>query len=480
MLKINLSLKLINNALLTLSFLIIISLLLSNLNNGFFWDTVHYGSAHANYYFSTNFSTLIVPDDIDSGYIPTFGMYIALIWKIFGRTITNSHLSMLPFAIGIVWQLYKLSIKIIKPEFSGIVLILIIVDPTLLSQITLVSPDIPLVFFFLLGVNAVLKNKKWLLTFSIILLFLTSMRGVMVSLCILFLDLYCNLKFKSKLHIIIIALLKRSLIYLPALMVFILFNFYHYSEKGWIFSHKDSPWANCVIPVDMKGLVFNIGLLGWRILDYGKIGIWLVFFILLIKYKIQTFKLKETRMLFFFLICIILLVHINMLWASNLLAHRYFMPFNIIFSFLCATILFSDDVNTKLKRSLTLIWLFVLISGNFWIYPPKIAKGWDSTLAHLPYFNLRSQAITYLDHKHINFKEIQSFFPNTATLDKIDLNDDPRNFDNFDGKTKYVFYSNIYNIDDASYNKIINEYEVIKNFKNRGVYISIYKRKITK
>jgi hypothetical protein len=50
----------------------------------------------------------------------------------------------------------------------------------------------------------------------------------------------------------------------------------------------------------------------------------------------------------------------------------------------------------------------------------------------------------------------------------------------FDGKTKYVFYSNIYNIDDASYNKIINEYEVIKNFKNRGVYISIYKRKITK
>ena len=169
-----------------------------------------------------------------------------------------------------------------------------------------------------------------------------------------------------------------------------------------------------------------------------------------------------------------------MLWASNLLAHRYFMPFNIIFSFLCATILFSDDVNTKLKRSLTLIWLFVLISGNFWIYPPKIAKGWDSTLAHLPYFNLRSQAITYLDHEHINFKEIQSFFPNTATLDKIDLNDDPRNFDNFDGKTKYVFYSNIYNIDDASYNKIINEYEVIKNFKNRGVYISIYKRKITK
>lgn len=462
-----------NNVFLILSFLIVISLLLSNLNNGFFWDTVHYGSSHANYYFSTNFSNLIVPDEIDSGHIPTFGMYIAFIWQVFGRTLANSHLAMLPFAIGIVWQLYRLCNKFIKPEFAGIVLLLIIADPTLLSQITLVSPDVPMVFFFLLGVNAVLKNKKWLLAFSIILLFLTSMRGVMVSLCILFLDLYFNIIFKGKLHLIIITLLKRSLIYLPALMVFIFFNLYHYLEKGWVFTHKDSPWANCANPVDMKGFLFNIGLLGWRILDYGKIGIWFVFFVLLLKYKNQTFKLKESRILFFFIICLILFVHVNMLWASNLLAHRYFIPFNIIFSLLCATILFSDYVNIKLKYSLTLIWLLVLISGNFWIYPPKIAKGWDSTLAHLPYYKLRSQAIGYLDHEHINFKEVQSFFPNTATLDRIDLNNDPRNFDNFDGKSKYVFYSNIYNIDDNAYNKIINEYKVVKNFNNRGVYINI-------
>ena len=475
-LKFNFSLKLKNNILLILSFLIVITLLLTNLNNCFFWDTVHYGSVHSNYYFSTNFSNLIVPNDIDSGYINTFGMYVAFIWKIFGRTLPNSHLAMLPFAIGIVWQLYKLCNKLIKPEFSGIVLLLIIVDPTLLSQMTLVSPDVPMVFFFLLGVNAVFKNKKWLLAFSIILLFLTSLRGVMVSLCILLLDLYCNIIFKGKLHLIFFSLLKRNLIYIPAFIIFILFHSFHYLQKGWIFSHKDSPWANTINLVDVKGLFFNIGLLGWRVLDYGKIGIWFVFFILVIKFRNQTFRLKETQLLLFFLVCILIFVHANMLWANNMLAHRYFIPFNIIFSLLCATILFSDYVNIKLKYSLSIVWLIVLLSGNFWIYPPKIAKGWDSTLAHLPYYKLRNQTISYFEHEHINFKDVESFFPNTATLDKIDLNNDSRNFNNFEGKSKYVFYSNIFNIDDTIYDRITKEYKVVKYFKNRGVFITIYKK----
>lgn len=468
--------KLTNNTLLLLSFLIVSCLLLTNLNNCFFWDTVHYGSAHSNYYFSTNFSDLIVPNDIDSGHINTFGMYIAFIWKIFGRTLYNSHLAMLPFAIGIVFQLYNLCNKLIKPEFSGIVLLFIIIDPTILSQITLVSPDVPMVFFFLLGLNAVLKNKKWLLTLSITMLFLTSMRGVMISLCMLFLDLYCNMIFKAKLHIKIIALLKRSLIYLPGFILLILFNYYHYLEKGWIFSHKDSPWANTVKLVDIKGLFFNIGLLGWRILDFGKIGIWFVLFILVIKFKNQIFRLKETRLLFFFLICILIFVHVNMLWANNMLAHRYFIPFNIITSLLCATILFSDYVSINLKYSLSVVWLVTLLSGNFWIYPPKIAKGWDSTLAHLPYYKLRNQAITYLEDENINFKDVQSFFPNTATLDRIDLNNDSRNFNNFDGESKYVFYSNIFNIDDTIYDLITKKYQVVKTFKRNGIFIIIYKK----
>jgi hypothetical protein len=125
------------------------------------------------------------------------------------------------------------------------------------------------------------------------------------------------------------------------------------------------------------------------------------------------------------------------------------------------------------------LWITCLIGGNYIIYPDKIAKGWDSTLAHLPYYELRLKAIKYLDEKKIDFKETSSFFPNTASLDRIDLNHDYRNFKNYDDKSPYVFYSNIYNIADDEYDEIHNKdlYEVVKKFENKGIYITIFKKR---
>ena len=149
-----------NTIILVLCYLVVFFLVLYNINNSFFWDTVVYGSNHSSFYWSTQFSNLLLPDNMDCGVIPAFGMYIALIWEIFGRSIQTSHLAMLPFALGIVYQLYILSKKFIKPEFAGITSLLVLADPTILSQVTLVSPDVPLVFFFLLGTNSLIENKK--------------------------------------------------------------------------------------------------------------------------------------------------------------------------------------------------------------------------------------------------------------------------------------------------------------------------------
>jgi hypothetical protein len=100
--------KLKNQLFFYLTLLIAFLLVVTNRNNGFFWDTIQLASQHGNYYYSNNFSNLLLPIELDSGHIPTFGMYIALIWKVFGRTVEASHLAMLPFAIGIVWQLNNL------------------------------------------------------------------------------------------------------------------------------------------------------------------------------------------------------------------------------------------------------------------------------------------------------------------------------------------------------------------------------------
>ena len=468
----------INNLLLLGCYILVLSLTLLNINNSFFCDTVQLGSLHANYYFSNHFSNILLPNSMDSGHIPVFGMYIAVLWKIFGKTLIVSHLAILPFALGIVYQLHKLCVKFISPKYVGIALLLILIDPTLLSQMTLISPDVPLIFFFFLGMNAVLENRKWILAFSILLLFMTSMRGMMVSLCLLSLDLYCNVDFKTKIKTLFLNLTKRSLIYIPALILFVSYSLYHYSAKGWIGYHEDSPWAKCFETVDFNGFIYNIATYGWRVLDFGRIGIWIVFFTLLIKYSKEILKEKQIQLLFFFVIFLMIVLPLNMLWAKNLLGHRYLMPIYLSFALLCATILFSSYVKESLKYGLSIFWFLILVSGNFWIYPDKIAKGWDATLAHLPYYNLRNQAIQYLDHEAIDFKDVQSFFPNTQSLDIIDLKNDSRNFNNFDAKSKYVFYSNIFNIDDETYNKITNpeEYIMMKHFENNGVFIIIYKK----
>jgi hypothetical protein len=457
-------------------YLTMVVLFILTINNGFFWDTVQLGSKHANFYFTTNFKDILLPNSIDSGHIPAFGMYLALIWEIFGRSLVISHLAMFPFVCGILWQLQKLISKFFKNEYAGWALMLVFLDPTLLSQITLVSPDVPLVFFFLMALNSLLENRGKTLSLSIAFLFLTSMRGMMVSFCLLIIDIIKNVTLSKSLKKTFGSLLKRSLIYLPALIIFISFSTYHWLEKGWIGFHKNSPWAELFERVGFKGFLFNIGILGWRLVDFGRIGIWIVFCILLVRYKKDVFKIRETRLLFLIFIILLVLLPANMVWAKNLLGHRYLLPIYLSFSLLCANMLFTQQIGKKLKIALISLWLVSITTGNLWVYPEKISQGWDSTLAHLPYYKIRKQALEYLDQRKIDFSEVQSFFPNNSVIDDFDLNNDKRQFVDFNNSRDYVLYSNVYNVSDEDYDLVRNQYSVIKHFKSGLLYIDICKK----
>ena len=458
-------------------YFILLVLLIFNLENGFFWDTIQLGSKHANYYYQNNFQYLLLPKVIDSGHIPTFGMYISLIWKFFGRNLLVSHLAMLPFIIGIVWRLYKLLEHYISDEKYGLALLLILIDPTLLSQITLISPDVPLVFFFLLSWNAIVRNNKKLLALAIFFLFLTSLRGVMVAFCLLIVDIFYNINFKFPSKNIFNSLIKRSTIYLPSLIIFISFSIYHYLMTGWVGFHEESTWADCFERVDGMGLLLNFGVLGWRIIDFGRIGIWIIFAILLVKYRKYILKERHTYFLLIIFLCFVIVLPSNMIWAKNLLAHRYLLPIYLVFSILVAKILFSSYVHKKLRKLLIFSWIFTLLSGNFWIYPDKLSQGWDSTLAHLPYYKLRKKAIIFLDKQQIDFNTVHSFFPNLSVIDDMDLNNDYRYFRPYEKDAEYIMYSNIYNIDDDVYDTISENYYSIKEFKNKSIFVRVLRKK---
>lgn len=466
-----------HKVILTFCFLLLLCFWAISAQNTFFWDTVQLGSRHASFFYTNGFSSFLLPDEIDSGHIPTFGAYIAVFWKLFGKTLFVSHIAVLPFILGIFWQTKLLVEKFIPKQFVAVSTLLLLLTPTLLGQITLVSPDVPLVFFFLLGTNAVLTNRKLLLTFAIVLLFLTSMRGMMVSVCLFLLDVYTNKLFSRDIKTFFLHLLKRSRIYIPAIIIFIVFNWYHYNAKGWIGYHADSPWAEAFERVDFFGFLKNIVVLFWRLFDYGKIGFFVVGLLLLIIYKKRIYQHKKTKTLLFFSAVLILFLTANMLWAKNLSAHRYLLPIFLILELLVAQLLFSEIVKESLRKLLLGVWLLTIISGSFWIYPPKISQGWDATVAHLPYYTLRKDAIQYLEHANIQIEDVASFFPNLGRFKDIDLIEDERSFSHFSGRNSYVLYANVYNVTDSDLDLISEDYKLIKVFKKHRICVKIYKRK---
>ena len=156
-------------------------LVLATARMPFFWDTIQFASRHTDFFFNNGFRSIILPNEIDSGHIPTLGIYLAAVWKIFGRSLVVSHLAMLPFVMGIVWQSVKLSKKLFDKKWYFAALVVILVDPTLLAQCTLVSPDVILVFFFLMALNNLQKKERTLFSIALAGLSLSSMRGMMCA-----------------------------------------------------------------------------------------------------------------------------------------------------------------------------------------------------------------------------------------------------------------------------------------------------------
>jgi hypothetical protein len=96
-------------------YLIFLILLSATVSYPFFWDTIQLASKQAHFFYETGFHSIILPNEIDSGHIPSLGIYLALLWKIMGKSLIVSHLAMLPFVMGIVFQ----SILLVRRLFSS-------------------------------------------------------------------------------------------------------------------------------------------------------------------------------------------------------------------------------------------------------------------------------------------------------------------------------------------------------------------------
>lgn len=102
---------------------------------------------------------------------------------------------------------------------------------------------------------------------------LISMRGWMVCFALYFWWIFYFFEngLRPKSPVLWINIFFRNLPpFLPAGGLALLFLGYHYYVTGWVGYHPNSPWAGSFQQVDFSGFIKNIGLLIWRLLDYGR------------------------------------------------------------------------------------------------------------------------------------------------------------------------------------------------------------------
>jgi hypothetical protein len=449
----------------------------------FFWDTIQLASRHAHFFYESNFSSVFLPNDMDSGHIPAFGMYLAFIWKIFGKTLIASHISMLPFVMGAVYFTRKLTDMLFQTRWNWLITCFLLTDATILTQFTLVSPDIWILFFLSMALFSSFREKRVLLALAMIGLTLTSMRGMMIVAAmfgagwIVFLMEQTGTS-KSLVNTSWRYILKSLPVFLPALLTASVYLVFHYIRTGWIGYHTGMPWAEHFQRVNTAGVFRNLLIMGWRLADNGRILIWLTGFMLaglMISRKIKI-DLLGKRLLVFTLVLLVPLSY-SALMYKNLSGHRYLIP---VFFMGTLTVLYHlfNRCGTKWKPLIAGILALGMVSGNFWVYPDRISKGWDAMLAYLPYQHLRKEMIQFIELQHINYSEVGTDFPNNIPLKFIELNDETRSFGSKEDKMnnfRYIFYSNVFNgFSDAELNALKSEWKVIKTLHRGQVKVIMY------
>lgn len=440
---------------------------------GMFWDNVLFASKMGNHLYENGIFSWHIPDAYDPGHPPFLATILSLFWMLFGKSLWVSHFAMLPFVIGTIFQLYKFVSFYIKESVKAVLcLLFILADPTLSTALVLVNPEVIILFFFFLAVNGFLSKKPLIQFIGLFFLSIISFRSMMLftgfflfELCVRF---YQEKNNRGKISF------RFLFFYVLASLPGIVFIAWRLIVKGWLQTHPDSPWASLWHFPSLREFGKNCIVLMWRYADFGRVFI-LIFLVIglvyLAKRKSIDVNIKQILSLSFFSVLAVILVS---LFSTNAFGHRYFIVSYIGLTVVCFLIL---DKITFGRRTIFVLLCLGLLSGNLWIYPEKISQGWDATLAHIPYHELRKKAISYLDNEKIPMHEVGTFFPNYNSIDFIDLNGDLRKMNSFSEEDNYVFYSNVYNLSNDEYSTLKTQYLEVKRFEKMHIYVSILKRK---
>jgi 4-amino-4-deoxy-L-arabinose transferase-like glycosyltransferase len=467
-------------------FLLIISAIylvlgILSLNNCYFWDNIQQTSKEAHWFYMNGFKSLIMPT-MDSGkeivatgyHPPLMGIMTAILWQVFGYKIWVSHVFMFFWAIILFYNLLKIIKLFVSEKYVGWAMLIILLEPTILTQFSIASPDFILFTAFVLSLRAIFERKPVLLAVGVFFLFGINMRGVFAGLFVMLVHIYQV--FDSEKKINFRSFYNTILPYLPTFIILALYFIYYFSVNGWFFA-KSTSTDHYSLPNSPFRILKHLAEFGLRNIENGRLLIWITGIYIISKTIISKQIVSKNEKFIFQLFSLLFGLYLLFVFISNMpFSARYFTPLFFLLT-LISLIGITKFFDERKKILFFVLILCFELTGNLWIYPEKIAKPWDSTLAHLSFYELRKQCFNYIDKENIDYKDVSAGFCLDGNRRFSELIKEDKRV-GIKTNNQYFIYSNISNVEDSLAIDLKNpqHWNEIKHFEKNFVFITIYKR----
>lgn len=442
-------------------------------NFPFYWDNVVQLSYPASQYYNEGIGNLALHNEYATGHPVFMPLYLSICWSIFGKTLIVSHFAFLPFVIGFMWQLPILikNLGVTDKRTSAMISFFVIADAAVLSQVSLITFEISHLFALLLAINAILEKRPLILTFALILLCFSSMRG---SISALGLGLFYSIE-------ILVneprRFFKKMLPFIIGAAIIISYYSYFYSINGWII-HNPYAFNDCGEVTTIPHMFFKLAVIGWRFVDMGRALVSIIFIILLFRLVQLRTTYKEFPLFIKVIVFQLAVFVLFTIYSMNTIGPRYFLPVFILVNIISLCYIFS--LSWRFKKWLISLNILMVVIGHTWVYPPKIAQSWDCTPLHWTYFELCDSMDSYVKNRGINCNNVTSFIFNTdgRHLTKL-VSDTTFRYSYYDGGVNkdYVIYSNCFNTTDDVIDSLNNPniFTEVKCYKKNQLFIKLLK-----
>lgn len=449
----------------------------------YFWDNILQTSIEAHKIYTLGFNPIdfLTHNEFNhihsTGYHPPLLAFItAILWKYVAYKLWVSHGLAFIACCLLLYHLYQLLKFFVPEKWIGWLILILLLEPTVLTQYTIASPDFFILTFLIMAISQIVREKWRFLPLVLVFLFGMSMRGTFLGIILLMAHFLYQTNFQQfkKWTLKDFAIVKY---YLPAVILLGTYFALYLYTNGWFFKNQGAD-GHYALPRNVYIIIKHFIEFGVRSVENGRILLWLLAVLLFFKWFSGKIRLTQVQKLVF----TVALLHFGLYFLFIFIVQvpfsgRYFIPHFILMSILVLSYLI-NNTNSKKSMLYILIVLALEISGHFWIYPDPIAKAWDTTLAHVPYYDLRKQALAYVEKTNIDYHELSGGFCLTTDQQFVDLLPPSRIIGN-DLTTKYFLYSNISNLTDDILQQLQNPqlWQIEKKFTKGAVEIILYRKR---